>query len=475
MFNPSAFPSVRKTCALVWIACASAAITACHDAPTRVMDTTVADTVPREPYVSPKITVVTPLPDTSYGLGYTVRLTAASSSSSLTATSDLIVSVDAGRPNEVVAGIPGAQMGPTGYVATYDFPRFANGVHHLKVTVRNTGEVLLLRQFVTNVGERSYVVTALPPPGGATDDGDALAINTNGDAAGWSGTGLRRAVVWRAPQPQTLDDTATVATTADAIAPTGDVLVNAYDSSSSWPPCTRSSVWSATGAVRLVQGGACGTKGVRLLGDGSVLRAGAVGSALTYQERDGILVRPSGDTIPLAMVANDLNASGFAVGYSVWFYSGLALPEANYCNTAVVSGACKANSGLSGGVKLTGDLSRWYVHDPSEWVAVNDKNQAIGSAGGSRTLANPTGDYVDLTAAFAGGTLIAVNNDANVLGSLAGTPYLWRAGRTYAIKPTDSAWTIDRVHAMNDAGQIVGHGANSATGYRGAVLLTPMP
>ena len=48
-------------------------------------------------------------------------------------------------------------------------------------------------------------------------------------------------------------------------------------------------------------------------------------------------------------------------------------------------------------------------------------------------------------------------------------------GTVRRVRLTTPGWRLDRVAALNDAGQIVGHATNSATGERGAVLLTPTP
>lgn len=77
-----------------------------------------------------------------------------------------------------------------------------------------------------------------------------------------------------------------------------------------------------------------------------------------------------------------------------------------------------------------------------------------------------------------------INNHTQVAGTFAFSrspggeevrrPFLWENGNTYAVLPTDAAWEIDGVSAINDAGVILAHGRNRSTGAVGAVLLTPV-
>ncbi|HEV2148523.1 MAG TPA: Ig-like domain-containing protein [Longimicrobiaceae bacterium] len=78
-----------------------------------------------------------------------------------------------------------------------------------------------------------------------------------------------------------------------------------------------------------------------------------------------------------------------------------------------------------------------------------------------------------------------INNRTQVAGTYAWSrshtgeevrrPFLWESGNSYAVVPTDAAWEIDGVSAINDAGVILAHGKNRGTGASGAVLLTPAP
>jgi probable HAF family extracellular repeat protein len=54
-------------------------------------------------------------------------------------------------------------------------------------------------------------------------------------------------------------------------------------------------------------------------------------------------------------------------------------------------------------------------------------------------------------------------------------PFLWENGTTHHVQPRDAAWEIDQVAQVNDAGVILAHGRNTATGASGAVLLRPVP
>lgn len=54
-------------------------------------------------------------------------------------------------------------------------------------------------------------------------------------------------------------------------------------------------------------------------------------------------------------------------------------------------------------------------------------------------------------------------------------PFIWEAGTSYSIELSDPAWEIDAVSDLNDAGVILAHGRNTATGQQGAVLLRPIP
>jgi hypothetical protein len=53
------------------------------------------------------------------------------------------------------------------------------------------------------------------------------------------------------------------------------------------------------------------------------------------------------------------------------------------------------------------------------------------------------------------------------------SPYLWDNGTVYRVRPTQPEWVVDAVAEINDRGQVVGHARNTATGQKGAVLLTP--
>jgi probable HAF family extracellular repeat protein len=76
----------------------------------------------------------------------------------------------------------------------------------------------------------------------------------------------------------------------------------------------------------------------------------------------------------------------------------------------------------------------------------------------------------------------ALNNHGAVAGSYhySSSPtrpvhaFLWDGKETFDVEYGSSEWRIDSVRDLNDAGVILAHGTNTATGQKGAVLLHPL-
>jgi len=174
-----------------------------------------------------------------------------------------------------------------------------------------------------------------------------------------------------------------------------------------------------------------------------------------------------------AAAAHGINNQGQVVGYS-----GLALH---------VTHAFQWENG-----KMI-DLGTLPGFNGSTAYDINDSGQAVGYSSNSLTKQQhatlwSNGQITDL--GTLGGNLsgaTAINNKGQVVGFGTTTGngglnhgFIWEDGKmadlnSLIIKnPEDPAWFLQEVSGINDRGQIVGRGINSATGKNHAFLLNPM-
>jgi hypothetical protein len=68
-----------------------------------------------------------------------------------------------------------------------------------------------------------------------------------------------------------------------------------------------------------------------------------------------------------------------------------------------------------------------------------------------------------------------INDREEIVGMDGSTVFLWREGTFHVVRPADPDWVIDDVRGINNAGRIIAHGTNRATGAKGALVLDPAP
>jgi hypothetical protein len=120
-----------------------------------------------------------------------------------------------------------------------------------------------------------------------------------------------------------------------------------------------------------------------------------------------------------------------------------------------------------------------FGHPSGRVLDINSRSQILGTYAGTLFFAATPGSVAtDLNPAVTTHAVLvrAANNGTVLAFDVAlGTPFLWRNGRTIQVSVTTPGWRLDRVAALNDAGDIVGHATETATGRTSAVLLRPTP
>ena len=136
------------------------------------------------------------------------------------------------------------------------------------------------------------------------------------------------------------------------------------------------------------------------------------------------------------------------------------------------------------------DLGTLPGYDGSTAYDINDSGQAIGYSSNSQTRQShatlwSNGQITDL--GTLGGNMsaaVAINNKGQVAGfdTVTGNGglnhgFIWEDGQMADLNSliaADSGWFLQQVSGINDRGQIVGQGINSATGKNHAFLLNPI-
>ncbi len=200
-----------------------------------------------------------------------------------------------------------------------------------------------------------------------------------------------------------------------------------------------------------------------------------VGKFNTTKEKFNPFLWQNGEMIDLGTLGFNGDAMGINNKGQVVGYSGLALH---------VTHAFQWENG-----KMI-DLGTLPGYNGSTAYDINDSGQAIGySLNTTLKQSHATlwskGEVIDL--GTLGGNMsaaIAINNKGQVAGfdTVTGNGglnhgFLWEDGKMADLNsliPADSGWFLQQVSGINDRGQIVGQGINSATGQNHAFLLNPI-
>lgn len=119
---------------------------------------------------------------------------------------------------------------------------------------------------------------------------------------------------------------------------------------------------------------------------------------------------------------------------------------------------------------------------------LNDRGDvtALGCKGSGSTVRFDDGSYARIPdlgrSGYWSSAATAINNRGEVAGSYhftySGTQpvhaFLWDGKQTFDVEYDSDEWRIDSVSDLNDAGVILAHATNTATGQKGAVLLHPL-
>jgi probable HAF family extracellular repeat protein len=199
-----------------------------------------------------------------------------------------------------------------------------------------------------------------------------------------------------------------------------------------------------------------------------------VGKFNTTQEKFNPFLWQNGEMIDLGTLGFNGGALGINNKGQVVGYSGLALH---------VTHAFQWENG-----KMI-DLGTLPGYNGSTAYDINDSGQAIGySLNSTLKQSHATlwskGEVIDL--GTLGGNMsaaTAINNKGQVAGfdTVTGNGglnhgFIWEDGEMADLNsliPADSGWFLQQVSGINDRGQIVGQGINSATGQNHAFLLNP--
>ena len=136
------------------------------------------------------------------------------------------------------------------------------------------------------------------------------------------------------------------------------------------------------------------------------------------------------------------------------------------------------------------DLGTLPGYNGSTAYDINDSGQAVGYSSNSLTQQEhatlwSNGQITDLgTLGGNKSAAVAINNKGQVAGFGTTTGngglahgFIWENGKMADLNsliPENSGWFLQEVSGINDLGQIVGRGINSATGQNHAFLLNPM-
>ncbi|HEV2145922.1 MAG TPA: Ig-like domain-containing protein [Longimicrobiaceae bacterium] len=304
---------------------------------------------------------------------------------------------------------------------------------------------------------RTYTLAYLGTLGGA--DSKGLDLNARGDVVGSAQTasGETRAFLWRNGTLTDLGAGLAGPSRATAISNDGTV-VGTYESG-----CTRSFVWK-DGARTAIAGCSSAVDvndaGTIVFSESRILRGGTL---IDLQASTGTAMYGSFRVNAQDVVLGEIH--GICGGGFCTFGPMLIAPP---------YGGADVTAHRSGG---------WAVdlNDRGDVAAVcSGGSGQSGRCAGQLFLSG--GQTIRLLLGGMGalverGSVTAINNQRQVVGVTGpapdGRPFLWEGGRAYRIEVRGGGWVLDGAVEINDAGQVLAHGRNTATGQTGAVLLTP--
>jgi hypothetical protein len=317
--------------------------------------------------------------------------------------------------------------------------------------------------FVHDLPDAPYLVTFLGPA--SSRDGEARALNDRGDVVGTvTGESGAVGVVWRAaagtPVAEPLG--APGDSVADPVAINEAGTIAGTLRSRGQPSCGRATVWPVGGAPRPAAPTIPPCSALFDINDrGDVL--GLQGTAINpaFVTRGDTLFAVTSVSSPLPVA---IGSSGLAVGTEL---TSFARPPRTHTD---------AVAWLPGRLGLPCFASLASAFEACRAVDLNELGQILGSAAGEPVLWQPGPRLVPLAPKLYGTSPVGLNDRGHVLAYRASdsTAFVLRDSVVVRVRPTDAAWTVDRVTAINAAGQIAGHATERGTGRRGAVLLTPV-
>jgi uncharacterized membrane protein len=419
-------------------------------------DTSVVFRVYRQPRVEIEA------PDTVYGASLTLDAGLVDGITQRFSFDSLIVDPGPARRRIVASGSPPGFVQALGTaprrVTIYSPYTFEPGEHVARVYFTDDlGTRVAEKRFVTVLPDAPYRITFLGNlPNGS--DSDANDVNAAGVAVGWSNdaSGTRRAVVWRDAAIARLDTVTATFSIAYAINAAG-VIVGG----------------SSSGGTAVL------TRPIRWInGQREVLPSAF--TAVDVNDDGVVLMGPSlWDNVQTTVIPGmtsgvDVNLRRQVVGYR----------SSSAGQGAAVFGLTPPSAVLAPG-------GSFYVRSSAD--ALNERGQFAGvmtsvigavyfseEGKGSVSLVQafgPSGCYRgDLATQICADLAVGGLTESGTLlvqETTSKTVYLWQDFRTRRVRLDTSAWTVDQVHAINASGVIVGHGVNTDTGQRGAVLLTP--
>ena len=305
--------------------------------------------------------------------------------------------------------------------------------------------------FTVAVPVKHYLLTYLGTLGGTDSQGTEL--NEKGEVVGWAfdAAGRQHAFVWANAQMLDIGTSLGTSSTAHGINGNG-VVVGEYISD-----CIRAFRYVPGAAGPETIADSCGMRATDV-NDAGVVLLWNVGSDTTPES--GFILDPAGTHAlqygrfpPLVLLRINNRGQVFGLAhdsYGPTFYSTSAEPQ--------VRNICPG-----GDANDRGDVTSQGCHFGPSSVTFDDGSFASIPEIGIRGTSAAT----------------AINNHGTVAGTYAYTSpqprhaFLWDGTETLEVEYDSDDWRIDSVSDLNDAGVILAHATNTATGQKGAVLLRP--
>jgi probable HAF family extracellular repeat protein len=348
----------------------------------------------------------------------------------------------------------------------------ANGPHHLVMRfAAGASERSYTTDFVTDVPTASYTLTALPAAGGT--DSDALDVNAAGQIVGWTkdAAGAARATTWRNGTLMVLPTSVTAQSSLAAAVNDAGEMVGGVVDTAGVDVCERGIRWSGgtwryvlvpDRSIQYAQGTTiyCHQRVLDINAGGTMLigapTAPSYNLTRSWIDRNGVQT-PMQDVHPVAVNDRD-EIVGISEGSS-------HVPHFYSPNLPVIVPSVRVPNNVG--------------HPFGILLDINNLSQILGTYAGTLFMAATPGRVAtDLNPIFTTkAALVGVTDNGTVLAFDGGlkTAFLWRDGRTTRVSVATAGWQLDRVAAMNDAGDIVGHATETATGRTTAVVLRRAP